>query len=400
MQFWLYLFLASSFIVFYNYAGYALIVILANKLSHKNSKAPALKTYPLPSISFIVAAYNEEDCIDQKITNTLELDYPREKIEFLFISDGSDDRTEAIVKQYPSIRSLHQPERRGKSAALNRAVAAASHEILIFSDANTLLNKEAVRHIARHYAAEKIGGVAGEKKVLSSPAGKDEVGGGEGLYWKYESFLKKTDSAFYSVVGAAGELFSFRSSLFEAIPDNVILDDFVSSLKVAQKGYRIVYEPDAYAIELPSLSMQDEKKRKVRIAAGGFQAISLLAPLLAFWKYPRLSFLYISHRVLRWALSPFCLVLAFISNGLLVLYSAGPPFSFPTTPFTILFLVQLCFYGLAAMASLIPSLSRHSRLAKLAYYFTFMNVCAILGFFRFLRGNQKATWEKAKRATA
>jgi biofilm PGA synthesis N-glycosyltransferase PgaC len=400
MQFWLYLFLASSFIVFYNYAGYALIVILVNKLSRKKPEAPALKTSPLPSISFIVAAYNEEDCIEQKIANTLELDYPREKIEFLFISDGSDDRTEAIVKQYPSIRPLHQPERRGKSAALNRAVAAASHEVLIFSDANTLLNKEATRHIARHYTDETVGGVAGEKKVLSTPAGKDEVGGGEGLYWKYESFLKKTDSAFYSVVGAAGELFSFRSSLFEAIPDNVILDDFVSSLKVAQKGYRIVYEPDAYAIELPSLSLQDEKKRKVRIAAGGFQAIGLLTPLLAFWKYPRLSFLYISHRLLRWALSPFCLVLAFLSNGMLLLPKAALFLGSAGLPLTLLFLGQLCFYGIAAMASLSPSLRQRSRLAKLAYYFTFMNACAILGFFRFLRGNQKAIWEKAKRTQA
>ena len=404
MLFWFYLFLASIFIVFYNYAGYALIVLLVNKLAGKKPGPPEGKTGLFPSISFIVAAYNEEDCIEQKIANSLELDYPPEKIEFLFISDGSDDRTAAFINQYPSIRSLHQPERRGKSAALNRAVKAATNEILIFSDANTLLNKEAIHQIARHYADEKVGGVAGEKKVLSAPSGKDEVGGGEGLYWKYESFLKKTDSAFYSVVGAAGELFSFRSRLYEAIPDNVILDDFVSSLKVAQKGYRIVYEPDAYAIELPSFSLQDEKKRKIRIAAGGFQAIGLLTPLLAFWRYPRLSFLYISHRVFRWALSPFCLVLAFISNGILVLGAAGFPFSLftglPTLPLTIIFLAQLCFYGVALTASLIPALRQRSRLAKLAYYFAFMNACAILGFFRFLRGNQKAIWEKAKRARA
>lgn len=267
----------------------------------------------------------------------------------------------------------------------------AKHDILIFSDANTILNRDAIRNITRHYRDEKIGGVAGEKKILSAADGAHEVGEGEGLYWKYESFLKKADAAFYSVVGAAGELFSFRSRLYEALPDNVILDDFVSSLKVAQQGYRIQYEPEAYAVELPSFSLKDEKKRKVRIAAGGFQAIGLLTPLLAFWKYPRLSFLYISHRVLRWTLSPLCMILAFISNGILFWGSSSPLF-------TILFLIQLSFYGMALLATVAPSLQKKSRILKLTYYFVFMNVCAILGFVRFLRGGQAATWEKAKRA--
>ena len=252
-----------------------------------------------------------------------------------------------------------------------------------------MLNKHALRHIALHYQDHGIGGVAGEKKVLTA-SGSDEVGQAEGLYWKYESFLKKVDAAFYSVVGAAGELFSFRRSLFEPIPPTVILDDFVSSLKVAQRGYRIAYEPGAYAMELPSFSLGDERKRKVRIAAGGFQAIGLLKGLLAFWRYPRLSFLYISHRVLRWAVSPFCLIGAFIANGMLVLKGAG-------NFFTILFIGQCCLYGAAALAALQPAL-RRSRLVKLAYYFVFMNVCAILGFFRYLKGNQSSIWEKSRRA--
>src|SRR5882757_1512979 len=154
MLFWQYLFIISCFLVFYNYAGYAIIVLLVNKLE-KNRKG--LATSPaglesatsmeeLPGVSFIVAAYNEEDCILEKITNSLEQDYPREKIEFLFITDGSTDRTAGICGQNASIRTLHQPERKGKSAALNRAVTEARHEILVFSDANTILNKEAVRY--------------------------------------------------------------------------------------------------------------------------------------------------------------------------------------------------------------------------------------------------------------
>jgi cellulose synthase/poly-beta-1,6-N-acetylglucosamine synthase-like glycosyltransferase len=345
----------------------------------------------LPSVSFIVAAYNEADCIAQKITNSLDLDYPREKIEFLFISDGSTDGTDSIVRQYPSIRSLHQPQRNGKSAALNRAVLEAHNHILIFCDANTLLNKAAIRNIVRHYDNPTVGGVAGEKKVLPATAGHDQVGEGEGLYWKYESFLKKEDAAFYSVVGAAGELLSFRSSLYEPLSHNIILDDFVSSLKVTQKGYRFAYEPDAYAIELPSFSLHDEKKRKIRIAAGGFQAIFLLTSLLAVWKYPRLSFLYVSHRLMRWAVSPFCMIFAFIANGMLLLTNPSPIYA-------SLFILQCCFYGTAALAAIFPTIQNRSKLIKLAYYFVFMNACTILGFFRFLKGSQSAVWEKAKRA--
>ncbi len=394
MTVWFYLFLGSCFIVFYNYAGYALIVILFNCIRRRPA-APIPPDDLLPSVSFIVAAYNESDCIDQKITNSLGLDYPQHKIEFLFISDGSNDATPSAIRSCDRIISLHQPERQGKSAALNRAVSAARHEILIFSDANTILNRDAVRLIARYYLDTAVGGVAGEKKVLSATDGSD-VGDGEGLYWKYESFLKKTDAAFYSVVGAAGELFSLRRSLYTALPASIVLDDFVLSLKVAQQGFRVAYEPGAWASELPSASMKDERKRKVRIAAGGFQAITLLSPLLAFWKYPRLSFLYISHRVLRWAASPFCLMLAFLSNGILVLLGAG---QFPTAGplLAAVFIAQCAFYGAAALAAFQPSLRRF-KLVKLAYYFTFMNVCAVLGFFRFLNGSQSAIWEKARRA--
>ena len=246
MTVWFYLFLGSFFIVFYNYAGYALIVILLNRIRRRPA-APIPPDDLLPSISFIVAAYNEADCIDQKITNSLDLDYPPHKIEFMFISDGSNDATPSIIRSFDRIVALHQPERQGKSAAINRAVSSARHEILIFSDANTILNREAVRLIARHYADPAVGGVAGEKKVLSAANGND-VGDGEGLYWKYESFLKKTDADFYSVVGAAGELFSLRRSLYTVLPANIVLDDFVLSLKVAQQGFRVAYEPAALGI--------------------------------------------------------------------------------------------------------------------------------------------------------
>ena len=390
MQAWTWLFFIAIFIVFYNYAGYAILLWMVNRLKRSRDLPPA--NY-YPTVSFIVAAYNEEDCIEKKILNSIQQDYPSDKIEFIFITDGSSDSTNDIIRKYPSVTLLSSSDRRGKTAALNRSVKMASNSILIFSDANTILNADATRKIASHYSDPSVGGVAGEKKVIASGENTNEVGAGEGLYWKYESTLKKLDSDFYSVVGAAGELFSLRTELFEAVPENVILDDFIISMQVALKGYRIVYEPGAFAMELPSFSMGDEQKRKVRIAAGGFQAMVMLSSLLKFWRHPKLSFLYISHRLLRWTLSPACLILAFISNA--VLY-----FRTDNSFYAVCFYLQLLFYGMAILARILPKDLPGFKLFKLAYYFVFMNLSVVQGFFRFLRGRQPAAWEKARRSGA
>src|ERR1700733_7878629 len=220
---WQIIFWISCLIVFYNYAGYALLVWLVNRLTGIKEQTAAEDPAFFPEVAFIVPAFNEEDCIKQKIINSLDQDYPADKIRFYFITDGSTDKTPEIILKYPSIQLLHQPKRRGKSAALNRVVQATGEDLLIISDANTLLNPDATGNIVRHYRDKRIGGVAGEKKVLPAPpaaghapdraepghaaraepgSAPDEVGSGEGLYWKYESYLKKLDSDFYSVVGA------------------------------------------------------------------------------------------------------------------------------------------------------------------------------------------------------
>lgn len=362
--------------------AYGLTIFTRKK---KGSPEPSAYT---PSVSFIVAAFNEEGVIEKKILNSLEQNYPAENIEFIFITDGSTDTTPAIVSRYPSIRLLHQTQRRGKSAAVNRAVGAAGFDILVFSDANTILNRDAVGNIARHYRDSSVGGVAGEKKIISLADDPGQAGEGEGMYWKYESLLKKIDSDLYSVVGAAGELFSLRKDLYLPLPENTILDDFVLSLNAARQGFRIVYEPQAFAMELPSFSFEDEQKRKIRIAAGGFQSIVMLRSLFLFWRHPRLSFLYLSHRVLRWTLSPLCLILAFIANLALCFVSQHQLFK-------ISFGLQFIFYGMALIARFTAV---HNKLFKIPYYFTFMNISVIFGFFRFLKGSQSAIWEKAKRA--
>jgi poly-beta-1,6-N-acetyl-D-glucosamine synthase len=389
MLFWKYVLWVSCFIIFYNYAGYAILLFLLNKFrKRKHPKSAAVDYYP--SISFIVAAFNEEDCIEKKIINSIQQTYPPDKIEFIFITDGSTDATPDILKMYPSVQLLHSNERKGKTAALNRAVLNAKNEILIFSDANTILNKEACSHIAKNYSDQSVGGVAGEKKVIALEADIQNAASSEGFYWKYESLLKKLDSNFYSVVGAAGELFSVRKNLYEAVAPEVILDDFIISMKIAQKGYRVVYEPKAFAMELPSLSIEDEKKRKVRIAAGGFQAMVLLPEALFFWRHFKLTFLYISHRVLRWTLSPVCLVSAFISNFIIVIFS-------PPGFYTVLFFTQVLFYLSGFVYRLFPLSRRIVPILRLPYYFIFMNISVCQGFFKFLRKKQSSAWEKAKR---
>lgn len=382
MAVWFIIFWLSCFIIFYNYIGYALPVLIYNKLKKRKPSQEII--YPYPSVSFIVAAYNEEEAIEQKILNSIGLNYPPDKIEFIFITDGSTDETPQIVSKYSSIILLHQQQRYGKSVALNRAIAKASNDIIVVSDANTDLNADVILHLTKHYVDEKVGGVTGEKKIIKT--GHNSITDSEGYYWKYESFLKKIDSDFYSVVGAAGELFSFRKALYEPLPDFVVLDDFVISMKIAEKGFRIIYEPDAYAIEAPSISIKDERKRKVRIAAGGFQAMTVVPTALFFWKHFKLSYLYISHRVLRWAFSPLCLITAFICN----IFLLSTSFFF----YKIIFLFQFIFYLLAFTAKLIPE----NKFFKLPYYFVFMNVCVIQGFIRYITKGQPVTWDKSERA--
>ncbi|MCK7555266.1 hypothetical protein MKQ70_09715 [Chitinophaga sedimenti] len=212
----------------------------------------------------------------------------------------------------------------------------------------------------------------------------------EGVYWKYESLLKKWDADLYSVVGAAGELFSVRTDLYETVEPDVILDDFIISLRINMKGYRIAYAPDAFAMEAPSASITEEHKRKVRISAGGFQSIVRLKALLNFVKYPVLSFQYVSHRVLRWTLSPLSLPVLLITNILLVFYSGGW--------FWLAFLIaQLAFYGAALTGYFLAGRNIKSKPFYIPFYFLFMNIAVFQGFFRYLRKNQSAAWERSKR---
>lgn len=384
------------FLVFYTYIGYGIFIRLW--LWFRGSKEKAKSPEPeagfrLPSMAFIIAAYNEEQVIAEKLENTLALDYPADKLKVIVVADGSTDKTRDIVALYPSVKLLYLPSRKGKVAAVNRAVAESGEvEILVFSDANTILNREALKKLVAFYKDPSVGGVSGEKKVQEVAGSKVK---GENLYWRYESGLKKLDALFYTVVGAAGELFSVRKSMYPEVPEQIILDDFYISLKVCEKNYKVMYEPEAYASEKPSYSMKDEQKRKVRISAGAFQAMTHFTSLMNPFKYGRLSFQYVSRRVFRWVVCPVALPLIWLINILLVVLEIKP-----ILLYQLLLGAQCIFYLLALGGWLFIN----NRLGKIKffyvpYYFSFMNLSVWSGFFRYINGGQSAIWEKANRAS-
>ncbi len=383
--FWLFI-----FIVFYTYLGYGLLIWLINRITASFSAASIKAGYKNfePHVALVIPAYNEED-IEDKIKNTGLLSYPKDKLGVYFVTDGSDDFSMDIIKKYPQVTLLHLPERRGKAAAMNRAAAMIQEPFIVFCDANSMLNEHCIEEIVKHYTDPKVGGVAGEKKIQAS-LNDTAAPAGEGLYWKYESFLKKQDALFYSVVGAAGELFSVRKELYQPLKEGVIIEDFVLSLSIAMKGYVIRYEPGAYAIETGSESMKDEQKRKTRISAGGFQAIYILSPLLNIFRYHRLSFQYISHRVLRWTITPVCLFLLLPLNLVLVLREMG-------ILYEILLAMQLFFYLLASLGWFLANRDTRNKWLYIPYYFLFMNISVFNGFKRFIGAKQSVLWDKTAR---
>ncbi|MEO6497593.1 MAG: glycosyltransferase family 2 protein, partial [Mucilaginibacter sp.] len=241
----------SLFIVFYAFIGYGIVLYFLIKIKRAVKGKPVLpQAVDLPTCTLVVAAYNEERFMPQKIANSLELNYPEAKLKFIFVTDGSTDNTTGIIAAYPQIKLMHSEARSGKIAAVHRAATEVDTDIIVFTDANTFLNKDAIINICRHYADAKVGAVAGEKRVHMEE--NADATAGEGFYWKYESKLKAWDSELYSVVGAAGELFSIRRNLYVPVPTDTILDDFMISLLVTIDGYRVIYEPEAYATETAS----------------------------------------------------------------------------------------------------------------------------------------------------
>ncbi len=391
------LFWILIFIVFYAYLGYGILLfflVYIKRIFFKKKKN--IQDDYEPDVTLFVAAYNEKDYIDEKVNNSFELDYPKEKVQQVWITDGSDDGTPEMLKKYKDqrINVYHEDARGGKIGAMNRGMQFVSTPIVIFSDGNTMLGKESIRRIVNLFKDPKVGCVSGEKRIFSKDS--DSAVGSEGIYWKYESKLKKWDAELYSVVGAAGELFAIRTELFQKVEKDTLLDDFIISLRIAMNGYTIQYDPEAYAIETSSADVKEELKRKIRIAAGGIQSIVRLASLLNPFKFKTLSFQYISHRVLRWTLAPLSLPFILLLN-ILIAKSYG--FLSFGNIYVILFYLQILFYFLALSGWYLENHKIRLKILFIPYYFFIMNYAMYLGFGRYIAGQQTVNWERAKRGS-
>ena len=380
-------------VLFYTYIGYGILLYMLVSIKRLWKKQTMIKnTHQTdnyePEVTILIAAYNEKDYVEQKVMNTKCLNYPSHKLKQLWVTDGSNDGTPELLSKYKDIMVIHKDERKGKIAAMNRAMKFIKTPIVVFTDANTLLGKQSIKKIVELFKNPKTGCVSGEKRIFAHEK-DDAATAGEGLYWKYESILKKWDAEFNSAVGAAGELFAIRTKLYKDVENDTLLDDFIISLRVAMKGYKIQYNPEAYAIEKASANVSEELKRKVRISAGGIQSILRLFPLLNVLKYKWLSFQYFSHRVLRWTLAPLSLILVFFLNM---------PLSLNHDFYMWILILQILFYVTALVGWVLEKRKIKIKLLFVPFYFFMMNYSVYKGFLRFINNTQNVKWERALRS--
>ena len=381
-------------VVFYTYLGYGmllwLIIMIKRLVKGKQSPTPMPADDDLPTMTLMICAYNEQDVVREKMQNTRALDYPKDKFRVMWVTDGSNDRTNELLKEYPEVDIVFSPERRGKTAALKHGLSELKTQYVAFTDANTMINSGAMKERARLFMDKTVGCVSGEKRVAARKEG-EMAAEGEGMYWRYESTLKKWDSELYSAMGAAGELYAIDPKLVREMPDNALLDDFMMSMYIVDEGKRIAYSPDAYAMEYGSADIHEESKRKRRIAAGGLQSIWWLRKMLNPLRQPLVAFQYISHRVLRWSVTPIAMVIMLAVNSMLVAMGAG-------TIYTIILALQILLY-LAAMAGYIMNEHGHkNKMLYTAYYFVFMNLNVFRGMAYLRTHSNSGAWEKAKRS--
>ncbi len=344
-----------------------------------------------PEVTLFIPAYNEDEFIDRKMQNIRSLDYPPDKLKVIWITDGSTDASREYLARYDGISVFHEAERRGKIHAMNRGILHTTTPYVIFTDANTMMNSRALREMVQFFSDSRVGCVAGEKRISEAHMDK-AVGAGEGLYWKYESLIKMLESETGSAVGAVGELFAIRRDLFEPVSEDTLLDDFTISLQIACKGYQVKYSPEAWGVETASISVTEEMKRKVRIATGGMQTLFRMTSLLNPFRHGLLSFKYISHKVLRWTLVPFCFPLVFILNAA-ILFQPGRPDFYPA-----FFVLQCIYYLLVIAGAVLHNVRLRLKTIFAPYYLLVMNYAVVVGIWHFITGKYSVNWQKARRS--
>jgi cellulose synthase/poly-beta-1,6-N-acetylglucosamine synthase-like glycosyltransferase len=382
------LFCACAAAVAYAYVGYPLVVWLASRLFGRDRARPAVAPdgSDLPPATLLIAAYNEESVIAARIENALAMDYPPGKLEIVVASDGSADATPAIVARYADrgVRLLDYKARRGKASVLNAAMEEVRTPLVLLSDANTDFAPDAARKLAPWFADPAVGTVCGRLVLTDPETGRNA----DGLYWRYETFLKKCEARLGALLGSNGAIYAIRRSDYRPIPPETIVDDLVIPLLAkVHSRHEIVYDAEAVAVEETAPDVAGEFRRRARIGAGGFQAICLLWPLLD----PRrgwIAFSFLCHKVLRW-LCPFFLI------GMLL--STLPVLDRPFGRYALG--GQVAFYLLAAVVGRLPTRARYLRPLRLVHMFTSMNLALLFGFWRWVRGTQKGTWTRTARLT-
>ncbi|MGA3166522.1 MAG: glycosyltransferase family 2 protein [Terriglobia bacterium] len=384
--FWVFLFPVVAAYILYPvllFIAYALSQALRDYrylLTRQERRARLLGREELPPISLLIAAYNEERYLVDRIANLQQLDYPREKLEVVIVSDGSTDRTNEILQSvgHPNLRVILLPDRKGKSNALNCAVKQAQHDILVFSDANTFFEPEALRYLVRHFIDSRVGVVCGAQNFRRTAESQRT----EGLFWKFESMLRLMEARLNATLTASGAIYAVRRQCFAPLATDTILDDFVIPMRARKRGYRVVYDPEAVAVEVAPASVEGEFTRRVRLAVGSFRALGefIGVPLTGFsW----LAFL--CHKLLRWIV-PFALIGLFVSNSLLL---SRPVYRIP-------FVGQLLVYTWACLGFAFRNSLRKVRYWRLGSFLLGMNVAFLVGFVRFLVGREKGTWQQVR----
>lgn len=373
-------------VILYTYIGYPALLAVMARLWPRPALTAVSTAVHTPTVTLLIAAYNEEETIAQKIENSLALDYPSARLQILVAADGSADRTAQIVAGYADrgVVLNYEPARRGKMAAINRAMPHATGEIVVFSDANNFYQADALRELVRPFADASVGAASGAKVIAK---GDGVLGESEGLYWRYESFIKEKETAVHSSVGVAGEMLALRRRLFEPPPEDIINDDFYMAVRLLHRHYRVVYVPTARSTERISPTAQDEMARRARIVAGRYQAIWRGRELLP-WKRPLLVWQIVSHKFLR-PLVPLAMIAALAANLALVLQAR--PLA------RLLLLCQMGFYGTAVLGSYLHPGGKLGKLLYLPTYLVNSNLAALLGLGRFLAGKQSTRWQRVPR---
>lgn len=374
------IFWGAALALFYVYIGYpALLFLIA---PWRRRRQPALGY--TPSISVLIAACNEEAGIRQKLEQTIHLDYPPDRMEILVLSDGSQDRTDEIVSQFPDPRVclVRIPQRRGKTNAQNEGVKQAKGEVLIFSDATTIYHPQALKCLAANYQDPGVGAVSGRYQYFD-PNQDSPTGLGTIAFWNYENSIKVRQSRIGTLSGCCGCIYSVRKSAYTDLAPDVI-SDLVQPLWVIQKGYRVVFEDRALAYEQTTESTGEEFTMRVRVINRGMHGLLSVPELLKPWKYPWIAFQLFSHKILRWMV-PMLLLLLLAANAVLM----HQPY------FRVLLILQLCFYALALLQVVVP-IHRRWKPLGIPLYFCTLNAAAFLGVIELMRGRKHVIWQPVR----